>query len=479
MAGELTTRDVAREHGRPEGAVPPGLAPPGAAGEGYALPRMEEGFGWGDTLNRTEAVECFATFVQHLQRELFVPRAVIKQTQYAMLCGEHQMLFGPSGTGKSYYASSWFQNITHQHTFRIQLTDDVREEELFGPINVKGYVERGEYRHLIEGGIIPATFAYLDEFMDAPERIQRALLSILNERLFIRGGQQEEACLHTAIATSNRLVWNERTEAVLNRFSFKCCMPDDGNPSIHLLRQRAFERHRGRTVLLPEARQLPYSVLTELARIISAPTDEEAILCPAHVILMRDYAIDGFVEAMNRESARSGAANRAPFRVSPRIRLKSLNILRASALLARRGEVTVADLGELRYAIPIGGGADRQEQVFSEQLQAVVAQTGARERQQLDDLAAIDTRLRTLSEELRDGTRIQASLVEKVCRFLGILSPGQITYKDVGRSLSRVQPAGDVAARYKAAVEEALQENIAELAVRADTPFCHFMRTPQ
>ena len=97
----------------------------------------------------------------------------------------------------------------------------------------------------------------------------------------------------------------------------------------------------------------------------------------------------------------------------------------------------------------------------------------------MDDLAAIDTRLRTLSEELRDGTRIQASLVEKVCRFLGILSPGQITYKDVGRSLSRVQPAGDVAARYKAAVEEALQENIAELAVRADTPFCHFMRTPQ
>lgn len=473
MAREATHQGFERRYDHDEEAAPAGPALPDTLPREYALPPAESGDPWNATLDRSAAVAHFSAFVQHLQRELFVPRAVIKQTQYALLCGEHQMLFGPSGTGKSFYAASWFQNIAEQHTFKMQLTDDVREEELFGPINVKGYVESGEYRHLIEGGIIPATFAYLDEFMDAPERIQRSLLSILNERLFIRGGQQEEACLHTAIATSNRLVWNERTEAVLNRFCFKCYLADDWSPSIHFLRQRAFERHRGRTVALPEARQLHYPVLAELTRLLTAPTDEETVACPAHVILMRDYAIDGFVEAMNR--ARTAAA--LPLRVSPRLRLKSLHVLRASALLAGRNEVTVADLGELRYMIPIVGGEDRQESLFEEQLQSVLAQTGAKERAQLDDLAGIDLRLRVLGEELREGRKIEASLLERICRCLGILSPGQITYKDIARSLARVHPAGEVATRYKAAIEESLQESITELSLRADTPFCHFMRT--
>ncbi|MDH7569827.1 MAG: AAA family ATPase [Armatimonadota bacterium] len=429
-----------------------------------------------ESADRAEAVRRFNDFVASLQREVFVPRAVVKQTQYALLCGEHQMLFGPSGTGKSFYATSWFQNITDQQTFRIQLTDDVREEELFGPINVKGYVEAGEYRHLVEAGIIPATFAYLDEFMDAPERIQRSLLSILNERLFIRGGQQEEACLHSAIATSNRLVWNERTEAVLDRFSFKCYMADDPNPSLHLLRQRSFERHRGRTVVLPEARRLPYAVLTELTRTVTAPLPNEEIACPAHVILMRDYAIDGFVEAVNRERAHSRQGSALPFRVSPRIRLKSLNVLRASALLSQRREVAVADLGELRYMIPIVGGVERQEVLFEEQLQGVITQTSARERAQLDELAAIDERMRVLGEELREGRWVELSLLERVCRYLGILSHGQITYKEIARSLARMRPAGAVAERYKASVEEALRQSIDELSVRADTPLCHFTR---
>jgi len=147
--------------------------------------------------------------------------ALILPMKLALLTKNHVLLIGKPGVAKSKFVRSILESFKDCETFRIQCTKRMSEEYLVGPLDMKLFRNAGEYRHLVDGSMVTAELAFLDEFLDLPDQSLRALLEILNERRFTRGKQREVCKLHTAFAATNFSPTNEQVEAVQDRFLFR------------------------------------------------------------------------------------------------------------------------------------------------------------------------------------------------------------------------------------------------------------------
>lgn len=80
----------------------------------------------------------------------------------ALLCGEHPLLVGPPGTGKSFLVDTMLNFLPGCNKFNILINKFTTPEEVFGPISVQGLKE-DKYRRITTGRLPEAHIAFVDE----------------------------------------------------------------------------------------------------------------------------------------------------------------------------------------------------------------------------------------------------------------------------------------------------------------------------
>lgn len=136
----------------------------------------------------------------------------------ATLAGEHLFLIGPPGTGKSLICRAFASAFTDSKFFDYLLTRYTEPNELFGPIDLQAWNQKGVYERRVAGYLPTAHFAFLDEIFKANSAILNSLLTAVNERMFFDDGRAKPIPLETVVCASNEQPSETELEALFDRF---------------------------------------------------------------------------------------------------------------------------------------------------------------------------------------------------------------------------------------------------------------------
>lgn len=391
------------------------------------------------SLDIFEAVDTLKGAMHNVSRRIIGREGLVSQTLLAILCREHQLIYSRTGTAKSLYARTVFGQFDAQ-TFAIQFTQGTTEEALVGGYDLAKFKE-GTIWHNTVGSIVPADFAFLDEFLDANDMVMRTLLGVLNEREFVKGAQQEKARLHSAIAATNYLRMTDTSEAVLDRMLFKARLNPETSRLNQLQIDGVYRKYNGR-VILPD-HPLPISIPRELAAIVKGENPQWIITAPDAICFLKNQLIRNYVEELHQQRLEKDSKAERPF-ISPRTIAKGNDILNASALLHGRLEVIPEDLFSLKYLLTTvsdDGGIDSaggEEEVFYRSLDQTTASFS------LEDLKAVESLLRIneFYDAYRDRQGVEARPkipLAKVCELFGITEWFQVEDETFKRTLKAMR----------------------------------------
>lgn len=367
----------------------------------------------------------------HVNEQVIGREQLLTQTLYALLTREHQLIFSRAGIAKSLYANSIFSQFEGSQTFSIQMSKGTTEDALVGPVNINA-LKDGNIVHNTDGTIVDANFAFLDEIFDSNDVALRSLLGILNERVFKKGKQQEDAKLHTAIATTNFLRSSALTEAVIDRFAFRATLLPDYNPYNLLRIDEAYGKNAGR-VSTPD-RKIPFAHLEHAADVVEGKVPEDAINVPYHVLFMKNAVITEYQRIANegRES------DEKEVYISPRTIAKSREVLNASAFLRNSNMAIIGDLESLKYAITTIGD-EKGENQFDQALKNVTAGVKSNDLGMVDSIMHAHTLLGRVLDYVRNGGQVSSSFVEEARMFFG-LPLGELSFGNVKKPIRALRP---------------------------------------
>ena len=171
-------------------------------------------------MNTSELFKKIQRIQSQLTQGLVEREQTIKLTLLAALAGEHILLIGPPGTGKSLVSRRLHLVFKETPYFERLLTKFSVPEELFGPLSIQA-LEQDKYTRLTKGYLPQASIAFLDEIFKANSAILNALLTLLNEREFDNGVIREKVPLISVIGASNELPEDGNLSALYDRFLFR------------------------------------------------------------------------------------------------------------------------------------------------------------------------------------------------------------------------------------------------------------------
>ena len=123
-----------------------------------------------------------------------------------LIAGEHLLLVGPPGCGKSLLIDS-LMRWTHGSKFTCLLNRFTMPEELFGPYSLTE-LKNDRFVRITTNRLPEAKFVFLDEIFKSSSSILNTLLKLLNERTLDRGdGITLRVPLELCLAASNE--WPE------------------------------------------------------------------------------------------------------------------------------------------------------------------------------------------------------------------------------------------------------------------------------
>ena len=262
----------------------------------------------------------------------------LKQLMYAMLTGEHLFLQGEAGTGKSMLARHAFNLVSGAKLFSIQMSEATLSEHLFGAYDMLTWKDKGVLMRDITNSLIEADFAFIDEIFDGREDVLRTLLGVLNERKFSEGRQQEEANLHTAVATANYTTINEKTIPILDRFLFKAIIKPIKSKANRL---KMYKQHIDKAGKLTDYEIKPLMTIAQL-RDFTNKLYSNQVTIDADILEVYDELIQEFAKEMESKKKKF---------ISARTANKLLDIVKAAALLDNRTQVKFKDLYEVKYGL--------------------------------------------------------------------------------------------------------------------------------
>lgn len=363
-----------------------------------------------DRCRRHDPVKALArmeSMFAHLRLHFVSRDAVLEQIFYALLTREHVLIMGDRGLAKSRLARSVFAHFSDDRApFSLQLTRSTSVGQLVGGLDLVAF-ERGNYFHNLEGYIVKAHFAFLDELFDANDFVLRALNGILNEREFLNGPQVEKAALHSAIATTNYVRDTRESRAVLDRLLFKCIVKRAESTVQRFRIRKEFISSHGGTIAAEPGRAMAYDELLFLSEIVHGENPTYKVSVPAHVLVMLDDIISSFERDVNE------GGDPEEFSFSDRTKNKAIHVLIASALRAGRKQVELRDLAALHYLIPTVGN-EKEEELFDHGLNAAIKSYSHADIESMDRAAGMVELLGELIIRHRTGELQEAAWHERV-----------------------------------------------------------------
>ena len=170
--------------------------------------------------------EKFQQVAQELKLSVIEREHFVNDMMLAICVKEHMMLLGQPGTGKSLvskFASMAFNYIGSDGSkpyFATQLNGYTEFDKVFGPRNLKAYVDEGKLITITKNYLPNARIVLIDEITRANKAISDSLLMALNERTFEQDGELVDIPLETALCTSNFKYSSVHFEALADRVLF-------------------------------------------------------------------------------------------------------------------------------------------------------------------------------------------------------------------------------------------------------------------
>lgn len=178
-----------------------------------------------DNTLETEAMgqKRIALLLRGLNEGLFEKEHVMSMALLAAVAGESLFLLGPPGVAKSMIARRMKKAFRSGCSFEYLMSRFSTPDEIFGPVSVMALKDENRYVRMTEGYLPEADVVFLDEIWKAGPGIQNALLTVLNEKIYLNGKEEMHLPLKLVIAASNELpAEQENLEALWDRFLVRC-----------------------------------------------------------------------------------------------------------------------------------------------------------------------------------------------------------------------------------------------------------------
>ncbi len=272
----------------------------------------------------------------------------VEQYKLALLTGQHMLLVGRPGRGKSYPGRLFINCVRGAHIFRTQITAYTMPDHLVGAPIPHTYLEEGRQVYNTENGILNCDLAMLEEFSDGPVALARSLNTILYERLFeVKDQAPLPASLHTALLTANQAPHGEEWKAVWSRIAFRFTPPEVTTPWGRFQTGQVYLHTHGHA---PELPLIDMDQVRELSRV------REMLDVPPGVLLVESW-ISGEFHRRCQEDIHLGRSGL--FSSDLRRENLFLDVIRAGAVLEGRQRADYSHVRRyLAFALPLGDDAD-------------------------------------------------------------------------------------------------------------------------
>jgi len=152
-----------------------------------------------------------AASVALVERRLLVELVVL-----AAIAKEHVLVIGPPGTAKSQAVRAIASQFGGQY-YEYLIGRFTEPTDIFGAVDL-AKLRAGEVAVQTHGMLPEAEIAFLDEVFLGSNAILNTLLTLLNERKFVRGHTRQESPLRVCVGASNALPEDPSLEAFADRF---------------------------------------------------------------------------------------------------------------------------------------------------------------------------------------------------------------------------------------------------------------------
>lgn len=144
--------------------------------------------------------------------------SVIDALLAALVAGEHIVMLGAPGSGKSAIARALCGAFSDAAYFETLITRYSEPSDIFGGVDLPKWTNTGVYERRSAGMLQEADIAFLTEVFKGNTSILNSLLTAMNERLYFDGGQRHKMPLRTLIGDSNEMPESAELAAMWDRF---------------------------------------------------------------------------------------------------------------------------------------------------------------------------------------------------------------------------------------------------------------------
>jgi MoxR-like ATPase len=258
-------------------------------------------------------------------------KSCIQAVTLALLTGEHVVMIGPPGTGKSMLIRYYFKRFDGAVYFEQLLSKNLPTEAVLGPYDIPALRDKGTFGRKYDGYLPSADLSMCDEIGKMSATLGHNLLAMMNERILHQVDDSGRSTLDVPLSTlasgTNELLTtaDDDQSAAWDRLLIRVpvdYIQEAGNAAAMLTGPK--KPKPGTNILWDDMKDVIHNVIPDIA----LPHDViEVVLTLKAALRLKEIT------------------------VSDRRWSQSMKVLQASAFMAGRDEVTVDDIEALRFTL--------------------------------------------------------------------------------------------------------------------------------
>jgi len=387
-----------------------------------------------------------------------------QQTKLALLTGNHHLMIGPTGSGKSFYARTVMGIFgTEISKFADQLTYEKDEGAIYGLIPLRK-VEDGTGCRNLDGSLALADVVLLDEVFDARDELLRSLLWPISDRVYRNGNAVVPATVHSVLACGNYTRCNDKTAAFLDRFLFQTEVARVRSPVARLSILSDYATNRD-APQLPLEERLSVAELRYISAVIDGKIPSERVRVAPEILMLLDAVVTDYDS--RRKAILEAEGKVSDSDVSERNLKQLARVVVAHALLHGRRAATWDDLASLAFAVPVAG-SEASSGIFNESWKQVMRQgASAPERNVLRTLSSLTEMLK----QVEGGAVLRPmTLPEQILTYFGWTTQTAISYAELKQAIGKLNPGLEYARAYQADLILEVDEAMKRRGKQSDDP---------